>query len=179
MRTDCLQTRIGGKCAVRGLVACARIVCRRGWCHAFDHGLKGVWVFDLKCGFKEWAEGWARNGWMGGGGLKEWVQGGSAHRFMKLMKSKKGGNFRCLLLRRKNIFFTYIFDFTWGKIKTVHYSLLGYTCAYGCTSVCVYECARVYVLTYKRELCGNTMTAIIRASMEAGRIMPSPPQPRQ
>jgi hypothetical protein len=26
--------------------------------HAFDHGLKGGWVFDLKGGFKEWVDGW-------------------------------------------------------------------------------------------------------------------------
>ena len=32
---DALRFRRGG------LVACARIVCRRGRCHAFDHGLKG------------------------------------------------------------------------------------------------------------------------------------------
>ena len=47
-------------------------------------------------------------------------------------------------------------------------------CVYECALVCacVYECirlrTRVYVLAYKRELCGNTMTATIRASMEAG-----------
>jgi hypothetical protein len=28
--------------------------------NAFDHGLKGGWVFDLKGGFKEWSEGWTR-----------------------------------------------------------------------------------------------------------------------
>ena len=50
-------------------MCCARAgcICRRGWCHAFDHGFikpKGsMWVG----GFKEWEEG------IGGGMGEGWV----------------------------------------------------------------------------------------------------------
>jgi hypothetical protein len=47
------------------------------------------------------------------------------HRFMKLMKPKKGGKLRCLLLRRKKIYL-FIYDVITSpeKTKTLHLSLL-------------------------------------------------------
>jgi hypothetical protein len=61
--------------------------------------LKGVWVFDLKCGFKEWAEGWVGEVWARG------VYGSSS--LVKLQK--EGENYAVFYLAGKGFFF-YIYD---------------------------------------------------------------------
>jgi hypothetical protein len=64
VRDEGWKDRGGGR-GLCGLVACARIVCRRGRCHAFDNGLKGG--LD---GWKEWVDVWDVDGWMDG-----WARG--------------------------------------------------------------------------------------------------------
>ena len=44
---DCLHALRCKRGGLRGLVACERIVCRRGWRHTFEYGLKGVEVFGV------------------------------------------------------------------------------------------------------------------------------------
>ena len=57
----------------------------------------------MKCGFKEWTEGWVGEVWARGEGK------GRVRVYEAYAVKKKVGKLRCLLLRRKNIFlFVYL-----------------------------------------------------------------------
>ena len=71
-------------CDARAGALRAGCICRRGRCHAFDHGLKSGWggktkrfiktkSLGLVQGWKGWVDGWMggrRDGWMDG--FKGW-----------------------------------------------------------------------------------------------------------